>query len=243
MPDLTLFIAVVFLLAGLVKGVTGLGLPTVAIAGLTVMMAPVEAAALIVVPSLVTNLWQMAVGPSLKGLARRFWPLLVGIGVGVAVGGFVFRGLDPAIGRSVLGITLLIYAGLGLAGPQLPAVTARAERWLGPTLGSATGVITSITGVFVMPVVPYLQTLGLGRDALVQALGLVFTVATLALGALLGVRGVLAVETAVASSLALAPALAGMAIGQWVRVRLSLVWFRRLFFAALAGLGLHLLIG
>ena len=54
-----------FALAGFVKGVIGLGLPTVSIGLLGLLMTPAEAAAILVVPSLVTNIWQAAVGGGL----------------------------------------------------------------------------------------------------------------------------------------------------------------------------------
>jgi uncharacterized membrane protein YfcA len=82
-----LFVGLVFVLAGLVKGVTGMGLPTVAVALLTLRMPPLEAAALLIVPSSVTNVWQLAVGPALYPLWQRFRPLLVGVCVGTAVAG------------------------------------------------------------------------------------------------------------------------------------------------------------
>src|SRR5262245_4778929 len=59
----TLFVAAVFALAGLVKGVIGMGLPTVSMGLLAVVMSPLEAAALLVLPSFLTNLWQMIAGP------------------------------------------------------------------------------------------------------------------------------------------------------------------------------------
>ena len=76
---LVVFASVVLLLAGFVKGVLGLGLPTIAIGLLGVVMSPAQAAALLVVPNLVTNIWQLATGPSLGVLIRRLWPLLLGI--------------------------------------------------------------------------------------------------------------------------------------------------------------------
>ena len=75
-----------FLLAGFVKGVIGLGLPTVSIGLLGLLMTPSQAAALLVVPSLVTNVWQAAAGGGLMTLARRLWPLLAGICVGTFIG-------------------------------------------------------------------------------------------------------------------------------------------------------------
>ena len=76
-------ILLAFLIAGTVKGVVGLGLPAIAIALLTIVLAPPEAAALIVVPSILTNLWQAWAGPDFRGLLKRLAPLLIGTVLGV----------------------------------------------------------------------------------------------------------------------------------------------------------------
>src|SRR3954454_20825155 len=120
------------------------------------------------------------------------------------------------------------------------AVSVRAEAWLGPVAGAATGLITAATGVFVIPAVPYLQALGLGREELVQALGLSFTVSTLALAASLAGAGALGVHSAWGSVLALAPAWAGMLAGQRVRRTVRPELFRRCLSASLLLLGAHL---
>ena len=144
------------------------------------------------------------------------------------------------MGRA-LGGALLVYALCGLFLPTLK-VPPRAEPWLGPVCGLITGLITSATGVFVIPAVPYLQGLGLDRNQLVQALGLSFTVSTLALGAGLFWNDALGSAEMSASLLAVIPALLGMMIGQWLRQRISAVTFKRVFFIGMALLGLHLLI-
>jgi hypothetical protein len=71
-----------FLIAGLVKGVIGLGLPTVSMGLLSLVMAPAKAASALIAPSFVTNVWQLAAGPSFGRLARRLWPMLAGVVVG-----------------------------------------------------------------------------------------------------------------------------------------------------------------
>src|ERR1700691_2226582 len=75
-------LAVAFLLAGLVKGVTGLALPTVGVGLLSLAMPPVHAAALIVVPAFITNVWQMISGPGLGRLVRRLWLMQLGVCLG-----------------------------------------------------------------------------------------------------------------------------------------------------------------
>lgn len=51
-------IAVVLLVAGTVKGVMGLGLPTISVGMLGLVMPPMQAAAMVVIPTFLTNVWQ-----------------------------------------------------------------------------------------------------------------------------------------------------------------------------------------
>lgn len=240
-PALTLLVIGTFLLAGTVKGVIGLGLPTVAMGLLGLAMLPAQAAALLIIPSTVTNLWQLAFGGHLSVLLKRLWPLLLLIVLGTGLG-TLWLGMGSGAGVvRALGAALLVYA---LSGLFLPAfkVTPATERLLAPVCGLVTGLITAATGVFVIPAVPYLQALGLNRDQLVQALGLSFSVSTLALAAGLAWRGSLGGGEINASLLALAPALLGMWLGQALRQRISAVLFKRVFFIGMALLGAHLLI-
>lgn len=238
-PSFTLAILATFIVAGTVKGVSGLGLPTVAVALLGLIMPPAEAAALLIVPSLVTNLWQLFCGPSLKLLLYRLWPMLAGICMGTWGGGWLMTGRDLSLTASALGWALMAYAAIGLAALKLHVAPAR-ERWLAPMVGAVTGCVTSVTGVFVIPAVPYLQGMNLNKDELVQSMGLAFTCSTLALALNLLCAGQLHSSAAGMSFFAVLPALAGMALGQWVRGRVSLVTFRRIFFGALFLLGAHL---
>ncbi|MCJ2101852.1 sulfite exporter TauE/SafE family protein [Methylobacterium sp. E-046] len=239
--DLLFVAALTFLLAGFVKGVVGLGLPTVAMGLLTLVLAPAQAASLLIVPSLVTNVWQLLAGPRFGTIAIRLWPMMTGIVVGTLAGtGFVRAG-GAGWASISLGIALITYAGLGLTAVRF-SVPDASERWLGPLVGAATGLVTGATGVFVIPAVPYLGALGLAKEDLIQALGLSFTVSTLALAAALTEAGTLhgmALGTSVA---ALVPALVGMILGGWVRSRVSEVIFRRCFFLGLLTLGTHLVV-
>lgn len=234
-------ITAVFVLAGLVKGVIGLGLPTLAMALLALWLAPAAAAALLVAPSLVTNVWQMQPRRTLAAALRRLGGMQAGIVLGTCAGAWAFDGLASGGAAIALGVALVAYAGWGLLG-QAVVVPARHEAWLGPLAGALTGAVTAWTGVFVLPAVVYLQGLRLERDALVQAMGLCFTTSTLALGGMLLAQGRYPAALAGASLAMLLPALAGMALGQWVRQRLPLALFRQAFFLGLAALGTHVAI-
>jgi uncharacterized membrane protein YfcA len=229
----------VFLLAGLVKGVVGMGLPTVALGLLALWMSPAEAAALLIVPSLVTNLWQMQPWGRLAAMLRRLWPMQAGVVAGTLGGSWAFGALGAAWAPVALGGALVAYALWGLAGRRL-AVAPTAEPLWGPLVGAATGLVTATTGVFVLPAVPYLQALRWNSDELIQAMGISFTVSTLALA--VGLRfGAAGTQMAWGLSLAmLVPALAGMGLGAALRRRLSPVVFRRCFFLGLLALGLHM---
>lgn len=189
------FIGAVFLAAGLVKGVVGMGLPTVAMGLLAAAMPPAEAAALLLIPSLVTNLWQLFTGPSFGGLCKRLWTMMAGVVVGTVTGAGLLTGAHTMIASAGLGAALMLYALVGLAKAGF-TTPARHEAWISPLVGVATGLVTGATGVFVIPAVPYLQSLRLGREDLIQALGLSFTVSTLALGFGLFRAGALASPTA-----------------------------------------------
>jgi uncharacterized protein len=231
-----LTIAFVFLLAGLVKGVAGMGLPTVAMALLGLMTTPAQAAAFVVVPSLLTNVWQFLSGSHRLALARRTWPMLVAICLTTWASAGLMTGQGAARAVTWLGMALVAYAVIGFAKIHL-SVPEQNEAWLSPTVGAATGLITGATGVFVIPAAPYLQALGLEKDDLVQVLGLSFTTSTLALAAGLASRGAFPMSQAGGSMLCVAPALVGMAIGQVIRARVNAATFRLVFFTSLLLLG------
>ena len=234
---LWLFCAIVFAAAGIVKGVVGLGLPTLAMALLALTMTPARAAALLILPSLITNLWQMLPLRTLTALARRLAPMQGGVLVGTLGTSWLLGAPAGAWASLALGVALAAYGAWGLSGAQLPRVSPAVERWLGPLVGAATGGVTAATGVFVIPAVPYLQALGLQRDELVQGMGLSFTVSTIALAVGLSLNGQFPVAALGGSALMLVPALLGMQAGQWLRSSLSPQRFKQCFMAALMLLG------
>jgi uncharacterized membrane protein YfcA len=142
-------------------------------------------------------------------------------------------------GTIVLGILLVIYAIIGLN--KFSFNVARSdEKWIGGIVGVMTGVVSAATGVQVIPSMPFMQAIGMEKDELVQALGVFFTVATLALAFNLTAAGLLTAATALPGAIAMAAAFAGMFIGQAVRSRMQPEVFRRWFLIAMILLGLYL---
>ena len=228
-----------FLLAGFVKGVIGLGLPTVAIGLLGLLMTPAQAAAIMVAPALITNVWQAMVGGCLLPLIKRIWPMLAGICLGTFVAAQWLPGANGGQATVWLGLALVLYAVLGLVKMDF-TVSPRAERWLSLPVGALTGAITVATGVYVLPGTPYLHALKLDRHQLVQMLGISFTVSTLALSVALMHAGEIGMSLAVPVGVAIVASMVGMWLGQLVRGRVRDATFRLWFFLGLLALGIHL---
>lgn len=248
----------IFFVAGTVKGGIGLGLPTISVALLGLWLPVEQAAAIVILPVILTNIWQSIVGRALRLIAIRLWPLMLWLVLGTLVAAMLIAEADTALAAGMLGAMLIVYAGLGLSGRRFH-VPVRAERWLSPLVGLSTGLITGATAIFVIPSVPYLQSIDFragrpGReedeadpfrarddrmaiDALIQSLGLTALVATFGLALGLGLKGSLSLSVVVPGVAATLAAFVGMSAGAAIRRRMSLEVFRRWVLIALLALG------
>ena len=241
MFDLTAIVAIVgtFLLAGGVKGVVGLGLPTVSLGLLTVALDLTTAMALLLAPSFVTNVWQAISGGNGRELLLRIWPFLLMATATVWIGAAALTRLDLSFLTALLGGLLVAYSILNLAGVRL-TITAPRETWAGPFFGMVNGVLTGMTGSFAVPGVMFLQGIGLSPHMLVQAMGMLFTVSTLALAIALQSNNLLSMQLSLVSAAAVIPAVLGFVVGQRIRSRLSEARFQQVFLFAILVLGLYI---
>lgn len=221
------------------KGLVGLGLPTIGMGLLCLFMQPIEAAAFVVIPNALTNLWQMFAGPAFGALARRLALLLIA----VAAGTFASIGLLASGGGSIatvlLGLVLMTYAVHGLISSQL-ALDPKYERLASPVVGAVSGLLNGATGVFVVPATPYLASLRMGKEELIQSVGMLAFTAGIALGAALWLSGRYSLTDM--SWMGLVPAVAGMYVGLRIRHRLNPELFRRCFLVGLLLLGGYMLL-
>ena len=237
--DILVLVAVVFLSAGAIKGLIGFGLPTVSIAIIATFLGLIEAMTLMLLPSLVTNLFQGFVGGSLIRLIRRCWIMFIFGAVFVWMTSTLLSTWNPVSFTILLGVVVTIYGLGGLCSFKFPSPCSN-ESWISPFVGLVSGSITGLTGVFVVPAIGYLQALRLERDELIQAMGLWFTIATLSLAFSLQDHGLLSSELGWVSLMAVLPALLGMWVGRILRPKLSESTFRRLFFIGLRLLGVYI---
>ena len=160
-PMAALLVSAVFLLAGFIKGVAGFGLPTVTLGILALSRPLPEAMALMLVPALATNIWQALAGPALWTALRRLRGFLAAAGIGALAGAGILARSDAVVLSGVLGLLLVVSSGLALSGWPMPPPGPGRERWVSPLMGGLSGLLTGMTGSFLMPAAPYFAALRL----------------------------------------------------------------------------------
>ncbi|MEM7195346.1 MAG: sulfite exporter TauE/SafE family protein [Pseudomonadota bacterium] len=236
-----LLIGLTFFLAGVVKGIVGLGLPTVSLGLLALFIDLPTAMALMLVPSLVTNIWQATSGGFAVVILSRIWPFLLAATASIFVGAIALVNGNPSLLLALLAVLLMFYAGIGLAGLKL-SIQAQHRASAGVVFGIANGVLTGMTGSFTVPGVIYLNAIGLDSRMLIQAMGILFTLSTVGLAIALQRYNLLSPQQMLISSVGVLPALIGMLGGKTIRERMTEAQFKRVFFLALLVLGAVLMV-
>ena len=235
MPQLVL-VATVFLLGGMIKGIAGLGLVTITLGLLAATIDLTSAMALLIFPALFTNIWQSLIGKNSITLFKRLWIFLFCAAMTIWLGSIFLVSINPSILLILLGVLIIFYSSLDLFGIRL-SISPQNEKLAGPIFGITNGILAGMTGSFVVPGIMYLQAIGLTRDQLVQAMGMLFTLSTISLAFALNKNHFITAELAMTSAFAVIPAMIGLIIGQRIRKTLSEKKFRRIFLVSIFTLG------
>ena len=233
-------VAVAFTAAGITKGAVGLGLPLTAIAVLTIPMGLREAVPLIIVPVLITNAWQMTRGGMPVSLFKRFWTMIVPLGIGAWSGTVLLFVIDETLVGALLGAVIIVYSLVNIFALRF-RIPAEHERWYSPGVGLLSGLLTGLTGSVGGPVAIYFQALGLDRETFLRAASLAFFLTALPWGGTLIAEGALTLEAAAIGSAALLPSFAGMWVGRKISERLSQEVFSKGVFGFLILVGANLI--
>lgn len=239
-PGLLLLIVTAFAVAGGIKGVVGLGLPTISAAIMASVIDLRTAVGILILPLLVTNLWQVVQVGAVGALARRFGVLNAAAGVGLWLGTEILFAVDPRWMQLGLGVLLIGNAVLQVAG-ALPPVPRRREPVLAIPVGLVSGLIGGMTGSQGIVIAIYLASLNLTRDEYVQGVGLSFLLTGVVWAAAIWMNGGITVATLPLSAVALAAALVAMAAGTRIRRHLPQARFRQAVFLAMALTGANLI--
>ena len=231
-----------FFTAGVVKGIVGMGLPTISLTLLCITFDISTAMALLIAPSLVTNIWQSFGSTSLLQLFKRFWPFYCASTSTVALGVYAFGFIEAEIAEQILGLLLVVYATLSIFGLSF-AIEQEQTRFIGGIAGFLTGILTGITGSFVVPSVMYLQAIRLSVAEFAQVTGLLFSFLTLSLGFSLFIAGRLSIDMTIISFAGVVPAFIGMFFGYKIRTKLKRDMFRLMLNGGLLIIGFEMLLG
>lgn len=239
-PAVLLLIVAAFAVAGGIKGVVGLGLPTISAGIMASVIDLRTAVGILIVPLLVTNLWQVVQVGAVGALARRFGVLNAAAGVGLWLGTEILFAVDQRWMQLALGTLLIANAGLQVT-RGMPVITRSREPGLAIPVGLVSGLIGGMTGSQGIVIAIYLASLDLTRDEYVQGIGLSFFLTGLVWAAAIVAKGGITMATLPLSMVALVVALAAMAVGTRVRRHLPQARFRQAVFLAMALMGLNLI--
>jgi uncharacterized protein len=228
-----------FALGGLVKGTIGVGLPLVAVPLLSLYVPATQAIVLVMMPVLVSNLWQAwQTGVSREGV-MRFMPLIAGLLLATLATVPMTLGLSDKSLRAVLASVVLLALALMVL-PVRITVPPRQERWWSAVVGTLSGVMGGVSSLAGPVIISYLMSLRLPRDVFVGTISVIYLAAALPLYGSMALRGRIGLSDALLSLLALLPSACGLLLGQRLRGRLDEVWFRRVLLAFLALVALAL---
>lgn len=231
----------IFLLAGLVKGTTGIGLPTAAVGMMSQMIDPRQAIALVVFPSLLSNAWQMWRSGRVGEVLRRYWLYILCLMSLIAVvSATLTAAVETEVLILVLGCVVCLFSvsSLAWAPPFLP------ERWdrVGQAVaGVASGVLGGLTAIWAPAMVTYLMARRVEKEAFVAATGVMIFAGTLPLIGGFWSAGIITGPSAGVSVLMFLPALAGFTLGEALRRRLDAARFRKVVLLVFLVMGLNLI--
>ena len=197
--------------------------------------------ALLIMPSLVTNIWQAIRGGKFLKILKRLWLLFLTSTLTVWTGSKALTIVDLNLLSALLGSLLMSYAIVSLYGLRFN-IKSRNEWWVGSLTGSVNGILTGMTGSFVVPGVFYLQSIRQEKDELIQSMGILFTTSTLALFFSLQTNEYLTSKLIVWSSISIVPSIIGVLIGQQIREWLSEKIFKNVFFFSLLFIGAYIIV-
>ena len=244
MPDLSLiaFASAVLLLAGTVKGFIGLGMPTVALALLTLQIDARSAITLILIPMLLSNVWQFWRGPDMRECAKQHWRFAAILALFVAATVWFSQTAPDRLLRAVLGVFVLVFCFVSWRN-FVPPIPARRVRLFETISAVIAGLVGGLTAAWAPPLAMYLTGLRLERDAFVQALGFLISAGSVSVLISFIAVGHSSTPDLVISAFLLAPTLVGFSVGERMRHRSDPEQFKTIFLSAFAVLGIYLVFG
>ena len=214
--------------AGVLKGSIGFGLPSVMIAGLSLLMPPDVALAGLIMAALVSNGWQALRGGVGQAVAsvKAFRVFLIAGFVAMLAAAQLVPYLAANVMLWIIGVPVGLFALFGLLGRSIPLPGGAGPR-VQAAAGALAGICGGLTGVWGPPTVALLTALETPKARSIPLQGVIYGLGAVTLTlAHLG-SGVLNAQTLPLSVFLVFPALAGMALGFRFQDRLDQRGFTR----------------
>lgn len=231
LPDWTPFTLglglVAFVLGGVVKGTLGVGLPLVVVPLLSLVLPTHFAIALMAIPVLSSNVWQIIDSEAPLQHIRRFSPLMVPLVVTTVITVPLTLALSAQGLNIMLAVAVFTAVILMAFTPQVN-ISPQHEKLASVAVGTVSGIMGGVSSLMGPIIITYMMALRLSREHFVGAMSVIYLAACLPLYLAMAWVGRFGFGELLLSALAMAPVFLGMALGKRIRHRLSEVWFRRI---------------
>jgi uncharacterized membrane protein YfcA len=231
---------VVFLLAGTIKGVVGVGLPTAGVGLMSQFTDPRTAITMVLLPMVVTNVWQIYRAGNFAQTLRDYW--LFGLALAVVI--WITSQLSVDIPeRILLFITGAVIISFVLAGliKSVPRVPKGRDPAVQIGIGSVAGILGGLTGIWAAPIALYLLSRQALKEEFVRVTGFLLLIGSVPLALSYTVDGHLNQTMFVISAAMLVPTLAGFTFGESLRRGLSQQRFQQVLLVFFLVMGLNLI--
>jgi uncharacterized protein len=229
------------LLAGLIKGATGLGYSTCALPFLAAAIGLKSAIATVPIPAMAANIGLLFGAGHIRETLKRFRVFYAATIPGIFCGTTLLVWVNQSFATRVLGVITILYVTYVIIRPNLHLPSSWEMKLQFP-LGLLNGFLTGLTGSQIMPLLPYMFALKLDPDRFVQAVNIAVVTASLTLILALIYGGLMTWQLAIASAIGVLPALVGVFLGNQIRSRMPSATFRTVVLLTLLGIGFALLI-
>lgn len=233
-PLVIVYVLATFFFAAFLKGAAGLGFATTCLGIMAAYLDMRLAIPLVILPSLLANGMVMIDAGGFFRVWKKFQLMYAAAVPGLFVGLWLLGSSDGVLPRTVLGVCMILYATWGLWGGRLQLKHTRSSS---VAVGMSTGLINGLTGSQIMPILPYLISLDISKDELVQAINTSFTVASIIMLLGLGKLGLLSFDAMTVSAIGIVPVGLGIWLGGRIRRRLPEPVFRQVVLVLLILLG------
>ena len=240
LPLLLLVTTATFLIAGTIKGIAGIGMPTIALGLMTLVLAPRTAVAIILFPLIVSNAWQFWRAGDMWGAIKRYRWFIAVMMVTIFISATLSAAASDRVIYAVLGVVILLFVAVNVMSPP-PPLPRRFDTIGQIVLGGLTGLFGGLAAIYAPGVAIYLSARKVDKDEMVRATGLLVLAGSLPLLAGYVSQNLVSGRLALVSLLMVFPTLLGFQIGERVRAHLSEQRFRSVFFVVFFVLGLNLI--